>query len=111
EGSTFWAELDVEVSPLERLSRTEATAIPDPDASGTLPRATILYIEDNLANLTLIEAILALEPGITLLPALQGQLGHELACEHRPDLILLDLHLPDIPGTEVLRRLREHPAT
>ena len=41
-----------------------------------------------------------------MLPALQGQLGVELAREHRPDVILLDLHLPDIPGDEVLRRLR-----
>ena len=111
EGSTFWTELAVEVGPLERLGLADGETVPGASAAGTLPRATILYIEDNLANLTLVETILALEPAITVIPALQGQLGHELAVEHRPDLILLDLHLPDIPGTEVLRRLQENPAT
>jgi len=47
----------------------------------------------------------------TLIPALQGQLGVELAREHAPDLVLLDLHLPDIPGEEVLRRLRADERT
>jgi CheY-like chemotaxis protein len=110
QGCTFWIDLDVEVSPMERLGRTNgnaAAAFP----SSTLPSATILYIEDNLANLTLIESILALEQAVDLIPALQGQLGIELARQHRPDLILLDLHLPDIPGTEVLRRLQEDSTT
>ncbi|MBC7843462.1 MAG: response regulator [Gemmatimonadaceae bacterium] len=68
--------------------------------------ATLLYIEDNLANLSLVETILLSRPGWRVLPALQGQLGVELAREHRPDVILLDLHLPDMSGDEVLRRLR-----
>jgi PAS domain S-box-containing protein len=108
-GSTFWVELEVADNPVLRLEIGERDR--DPTAPGALPDATILYIEDNLANLTLVETILESEPGITLLPALQGQLGLELACEHGPDLILLDLHLPDIPGSEVLRRLRSNPAT
>jgi CheY-like chemotaxis protein len=102
--------LDVEVNSLERLANGERRTRPDIE-HGTLPTAAILYIEDNLANLTLVETILDDEPEITLIPALQGQLGLELACEHRPELILLDLHLPDIPGSEVLRRLRSNPAT
>lgn len=109
-GSTFWVNLDVEVSPLERLAREDRPARQANDRE-TLPSAAILYIEDNLANLTLVETILDGEPEITLIPALQGQLGLELACEHRPALILLDLHLPDIPGSEVLRRLRSNAAT
>jgi PAS domain S-box-containing protein len=110
EGSTFWVELVVETSPLERLSRLEGTGA-SAGSAPALPTAKILYIEDNLANLTLVETILASEPEIVLVPALQGQLGLELALEHEPDLILLDLHLPDIPGTEVLRRLQEYPRT
>jgi PAS domain S-box-containing protein len=109
-GSTFWAELPVVGSPLDRLHGQEpaggAGAPIDP-----IPPATILYIEDNLANLTLVETILRLEPEVRVIPALQGQLGLELATEHRPDLILLDLHLPDMDGTEVLERLRQDPRT
>jgi PAS domain S-box-containing protein len=111
EGSTFAVELRVVDSPLERLRR----AGPDGGAGAasvpSAPAATVLYIEDNLANLSLLETVFAASPGVTLVPALQGRLGLELAVEHAPDLILLDLHLPDIPGDEVLRRLRADPRT
>jgi CheY-like chemotaxis protein len=72
---------------------------------------TILYIEDNLSNIRLIEQILAHYPGVRLLEAMQGKLGLELANTHRPDWILLDLHLPDMPGEEVLRALQLDPRT
>ena len=72
---------------------------------------TLLYVEDNLANLSLVETILAARPGWKTIPALQGRLGAELACEHVPDLVLLDLHLPDVQGDEVLRRLRADKRT
>ncbi len=67
---------------------------------------TVLYIEDNPSNLRLVEHVMAHRPSIKLLAAMQGRLGLELAVEHRPDLILVDLNLPDISGREVLRRLR-----
>lgn len=73
--------------------------------------ATILYVEDNLANLDLIESLFAPFPGIRLISALQGRLGLELVRDHRPDLILLDLHLPDIPGEAVLETLRPDSRT
>ncbi len=72
---------------------------------------TVVYIEDNLSNLRLVQRIMAHRPEIKLLAAMQGRLGMELACEHRPDLILLDLHLPDVRGDEVLRHLQEDPET
>ena len=72
---------------------------------------TVLCIEDNPANLKLVEHVLGGRPGTTLLSAMQGQLGVELAAEHVPDIILLDVHLPDIPGDEVLRRLRADSRT
>ena len=72
---------------------------------------TVLYIEDNLPNYQLVERLIAKRPGVRLLSAMQGKLGVELAVAHRPDVILLDLNLPDIQGDEVLLRLREHPET
>ena len=73
------------------------------------PQATVLYVEDDLSNIRLIERVLELRPGVTLLSATGGQLGLDLAKQHRPDMILLALHLPDIGGEEVLRRLRKEP--
>jgi CheY-like chemotaxis protein len=108
-GSTFWIDLPLARTPVEELRETVPRA-GDADRQAAAP-ATLLYIEDNLANLTLIETILAARPELTLVPALQGRLGVELAWEHLPDLILLDLHLPDIPGEEVLRRLRSDERT
>ncbi|HEY2139401.1 MAG TPA: response regulator, partial [Chthoniobacterales bacterium] len=75
-----------------------------------LPR-TILFVEDSLSNLHLIERILAHRPEIRIVPAVEGRLAVELAREHKPDIILLDLNLPDMHGREVLTRLRSEPAT
>ena len=69
---------------------------------------TVLYIEDNPDNVLLVEGLLEQRPGLRLLSAHLGQLGLALAREHRPDVILLDLHLPE--GTAVLRALRQDPA-
>lgn len=107
DGSTFLVELDGAHDPVRGLETTGTYAIPSAEHQD----ATLLYIEDNLANLSLVEAILQARPGWRTLPALQGQLGVELAREHLPDVVLLDLHLPDMPGEEVLRRLRSDPRT
>jgi CheY-like chemotaxis protein len=106
-GSVFRIELGGAESPLRALEDTGTFAVPTAAHSA----ATLLYVEDNLANLSLVETILMSRPQWRLLPALQGGLGVELAREHRPDLVLLDLHLPDLPGAEVLRRLRADPRT
>jgi CheY-like chemotaxis protein len=71
----------------------------------------VLYIEDNLANLALLQRIVVEREGIEIIPAMQGRLGLELAREHQPAVVLLDLHLPDISGDEVLQQLRDDPAT
>jgi CheY-like chemotaxis protein len=70
-----------------------------------------LYIEDNLSNIRLIEEILTRYPGVRLLEAMQGKLGVEIANTHAPDWILLDVHLPDMSGEEVLEALRRNPHT
>jgi signal transduction histidine kinase/CheY-like chemotaxis protein len=106
-GSTFWVEL--------------RTAKPAPDATNQAPdvpsamvspsnrvTGTILYIEDNSSNIRLVERLLRQRrPGVTLITAGDGNAGFEMALAHKPHLIFLDLHLPDVPGEEVLRRLWE----
>jgi signal transduction histidine kinase/ActR/RegA family two-component response regulator len=109
-GSKFFIELEMLEDPTAALADDPAMAelaADDNDAR----RGTILYIEDNPSNLRLIERIMEHCPGVRLITAMQGQLGLDLAQMHVPDWILLDLHLPDIGGEEVLKRLRAHPRT
>src|SRR5688500_17023738 len=77
--------------------------------NSTMP--TLLYIEDNDTNLRLVERILERRPGIDLITAARGLLGLEMARDHQPAIVLLDIHLPDINGDKVLKRLREDPLT
>jgi CheY-like chemotaxis protein len=71
----------------------------------------VLYIEDDLVNFTLVERILEFRPTLKLLHAARGQTGIELAQIHRPKLILLDLNLPDMHGSEVIQQLQSNRAT
>ena len=107
QGSTFLIALDGAESPM----RVFESGAHFPAVTTPYRETALLYIEDNLANLSLVETILLARPGWRVLPALQGQLGVELAREHRPELILLDLHLPDLAGEQVLRRLRSDART
>ena len=109
QGSTFWIELHCVEAPEEVVRRQELlSAIEIKHVPG---KRTVLYIEDNLSNMRLMEHIVSYRPHIRLVPAMQGRLGLELAHEHRPDLILLDLHLPDLAGDEVLKKLQADPKT
>jgi signal transduction histidine kinase/ActR/RegA family two-component response regulator len=102
----------VEFAQAEPPIASAGAAAADPPAiasNGELAQARVLCIEDNPSNLELIEQIFARRPDMELLTAGQGTLGIELAQQHRPDVVLLDVNLPDMPGHEVLRRLREDP--
>ena len=110
KGSTFWIELPAAESPLAKVAFQKKEGSQREQRSGS-ERRKILYIEDNLSNLLLIEQMFAEQPDIELISAMQGQLGIDLARQHAPDLILLDLHLPDIPGWEVLELLQRSEAT
>jgi CheY-like chemotaxis protein len=114
--------LDVESTPgtgttfaFELPSEEAAAARRPPAAAPTANAATVgrvLYIEDNRANLQIVDSILTdLRPGIELHTATDGRAGAELAEQRRPDLLLLDLNLPDMQGEEVLRRLRARTET
>ena len=110
KGSTFWIELPLTKSPLERFPRDRAANGARQPSSEPASRS-ILYIEDNLSNLALIEQMLAERPGTALLTSMQGKVGLDLARQHTPDLILLDLHLPDLPGWDVLSQLKADSTT
>lgn len=73
-------------------------------------RGKVLYIEDNPLNIELVETALARYPGITLVTANTGMEGIRLARSEEPDFVLLDMHLPDIGGLEVVRALNEEIA-
>jgi PAS domain S-box-containing protein len=109
-GSTFAVLLNEDVNPAGVLS-AEGTLDAAADSAIARPNRTILYIEDNQPNLNLVEAILRRRPEVKLLSSMLGRLGVDLAREHRPDMILLDMHLPDIPGTEVLGMLKHDERT
>ncbi len=106
EGSTFWFEL-----PLDDRQTLDRTPVPPergPGAAGT----TVLYVEDDPSNLQLVEQLFRKQrPGLNLVTAEDGARGLEAARETSPDLILLDLHLPDADGAEVLRGIQQDPAT
>ncbi len=115
-GSTFWFELPVGEPPDGRPTAADLDGSADAaenERQAIEPgvRRLVLYIEDNLANLHLMERIFTRRLSVSLLAARQGGQGLELAREHRPDLILLDLHLPDMSGRDVLRELKANPST
>jgi CheY-like chemotaxis protein len=102
-GSTFSVDL------ARGLEDTPPAATPSA-VHGAGPRA-LLYVEDNLVSQRLVERILERLPDTEVLIAVQGALGIEIARRRQPDLILLDLHLPDMAGEEVLARLKDDPGT
>jgi CheY-like chemotaxis protein len=113
EGSTFTVALPTSREPRDL---DDDAAIADAERQIALDddlraHGTLLYIEDNLTNLHLMQRVVARRPGIRLLHAPQGRMGLELARTRHADLVLLDLHLPDMSGMEVLGQLRADPAT
>src|SRR6185369_1046984 len=110
-GSAFWFELNSAVAP---------SLAPDGIGPGTIVRApvengsplrTLLYVEDNPANLALVEQLIARRPDMRLLSARDGNLGIQLARTHHPEVILMDINLPGISCIEALKILREDTAT
>ncbi|MES2684294.1 MAG: ATP-binding protein [Pseudomonadota bacterium] len=110
-GSTFWFDLRASVAPQYLIDSIHPVAAADlPTSTGANTR-TLLYVEDNPANLKLVEQLIARRPDIRLLSAVNGSLGVELAYAYRPDVILMDINLPGINGYQALKILREDPAT
>lgn len=110
-GCQFWIELPVEVIPRLQEKIIDKVNQVDDSSIRTKYKHTVLYIEDNPANLRLVTQLLNRLPGLHLWSAPEPFLGLELASEHRPDLILLDINLPGMSGFEVLKHLRQRNAT
>lgn len=111
-GSSFLLELAATDAPGDRAESTLANVDrAGPPADRGARHALVLYIEDNLSNLRLVQQILNRYFSVELISAMQGTLGLDLARKHQPDLIILDLHLPDRSGLEVLRQLKGEAST
>jgi len=111
EGSVFWFELNSAAAPQLAVDRAEPAANPHAHIQPGAPLRTLLYVEDNPANLMLIEQLIARRPDMRLLTATDGNLGIQLARSNQPEVILMDINLPGISGIEALRILRADPAT
>ena len=111
KGSVFWIELNLTAEPQTAVGIAESTAIDAAKVQTGAPLHTLLYVEDNPANLMLVEDLIARRPDIRLLSARDGNRGVEIARASRPDVILMDINLPGISGIHALKILAEDPTT
>ncbi len=107
-GSVFWIELNLTTEPQPAAASTAAAPA---QVHAAAQVRTLLYVEDNPANLMLVEDIITRRPDLHLLSATDGNRGIEIARAARPDIILMDINLPDISGVDVLKILRADLAT
>ncbi len=111
KGSVFWVEL-LRADEPQLSSDTEHKYLhPSAQAPKDLAVRTLLYVEDNPANLRLIEQLIERRPSMRLLSAADATLGIALARQHLPEVILMDINLPGISGIRALKMLREDPLT
>jgi CheY-like chemotaxis protein len=118
KGSTFWVDLllaeDAAARPLVEYVAGQPSLHPvtaETAVDWAVDAGTVLYIEDNASNIRLVEAIMQALPNVDLVTAGSGCAGLEVATTSLPDLIILDLGLPDMPGAAVLARLRDDVRT
>ena len=113
-GSVFWIELAASSVPILDLEPQGAQAlVSSVHAVDSIQKnkRSILYVEDNLANMSLVEQLLARRPDLVLLPAIDGQVGIQMARAYLPEVILMDINLPGIDGFAALKILRKDPMT
>jgi signal transduction histidine kinase/CheY-like chemotaxis protein len=108
EGSTFWVELPAAEAEVYQPS---GSSVAEAMQNTYVTARTVLYIEDNPANLRLVQKVIATHTHLLLLGARTAELGLDLARTHLPDIILLDINLPGMNGFEALRQLRNDPVT
>ena len=110
-GSEFWIEFRLTTAPSLASQPVEPPALVRPQGSQTTSLRTLLYVEDNPANLTLIEQLVARRSDLRMLSAIDGQVGIDYARAHQPDVILMDINLPGISGIEAMKILCADPLT
>jgi signal transduction histidine kinase/AmiR/NasT family two-component response regulator len=111
EGSVFRVELKLTTEPQMAAQASAPVPVDGVQAQGQAPLRTLLYVEDNPANLMLVEDLVARRTDIRLLSARDGKRGVELALASLPDVILMDINLPGISGVKAMQLLANHPAT
>ncbi|QKE39710.2 PAS domain S-box protein [Ferrovum myxofaciens] len=110
-GSVFWFELASDTEPYLSMEGEDAAALAEPHVLRGTRLHTLLYVEDNPANLKLVEQIIARYPDIRLMSAVNGNSGIEIARSSQPNVILMDINLPGINGFEALKILHLDPTT
>ncbi|MFC3106397.1 hybrid sensor histidine kinase/response regulator [Undibacterium arcticum] len=110
-GSVFWFELRSAAAPRVAAGGPEPAVLAKAQVQDGASPHTLLYVEDNPANLELVEQLIARHTEMRLLTAVNGKLGIALARTAQPEVIVMDINLPDISGTDALKILRDDPAT
>jgi CheY-like chemotaxis protein len=110
-GSVFWIDFSLTTAPSLASQHVEPSTLARAPVLANSPLQTLLYVEDNPANLVLIEQLVARRADLRMLSAADGQLGIEFARAHQPDVILMDINLPGISGAEAMKILRADPLT
>ncbi len=110
-GSVFWVELSLTTAPKLAPHEAEHASLTRAQTPEGMPQRTLLYVEDNPANLELVEQIVARRSDLRLLSAADANLGIEFARAYQPEVILMDINLPGISGVEAMKILRADPLT
>ncbi len=110
-GSMFWFELDLTDEPLLTFGTVDPLPVHHSHGTHGSEQRTLLYVEDNQANMALVEQLIERRPDMRLLSAVNGPQGIEVARTCLPDVILMDINLPGMSGIEALKILRDDPAT
>ena len=113
-GSVFWVELAASSVPILQLHHGSEIAISadvDAEQQTAKNKRTVLYVEDNPANLALVEQLIARRSDLVLLSAIDGHIGIQMARAYQPDVILMDINLPGISGFAALKVLRKDAST
>jgi len=110
KGSEFWVDMRVHLSRAGSSAPPDASALTESHWSSEA-KTSVLYVEDNPANVAFMRDLLGSFDGIDLVAAPTAEMGLELARERLPDLIIMDINLPGMSGVDALRVLRGEPAT